>query len=167
MKFWVSMGGQSSLNLHLTGTIPSGPGTDGFWFSSERPRVHRVKGVDVGWDPLLGFTVALTAGLQCTVIEKHLRVRGIAPRPMAVRVGVPAEVLLQLREGSRSRSEPRREGRQRTKPVYPEPPWSSGLHGRQDCPTHCGLCGVSADQCWQRIPLRVLLTEPRYCSPMP
>lgn len=82
----------------------------------------RVKGVGVDWDPLLGFTIALTAALQCTVIEKHLRVCGIAPGPVAVRVGVPAEVLLQLRKGSRGRSEPGQEGRQRTKPGYRAPP---------------------------------------------
>lgn len=116
----------------------------------------------------------LTAALQCTVVEWSPRVRSVAPGPMAIPVRVPAEVLLQLSVWGGGGREPRQE-REQNHRVIPRPrraPVGQGAgvsrkRGLARPRTHSDLCGFSADQRWHGMPLRVLLTEPRYFSPAP
>lgn len=123
---------------------------------------------------LRGVSPALTAALQCTVVEWSPRVRSVAPGPMAIPIRVPAEVLLQLSVWGGGGREPRQEEEQdhrviprlRRAPVGEDTgvPHKRGLARPR---THSDLCGVSADQRWHGMPLRVLLIEPRYFSPEP
>lgn len=105
----------------------------------------------------------LTAGLDGAVVKGHAGVHGVAPGAVAVVVGVAAVVLLQVGLGVGGGRDPAG----RVSPPLSPSPWPCRSPREAPAHTHWGTWGVRASQRWHVMPLRVLLTWPRYVSPWP